>query len=72
MKARNCASVNTKVCVSCGACIEVCPLQAIHTPNGCYAVVDTNRCVGCGKCSRICPTGCITIAQRTEVSDEDK
>lgn len=72
MNARKHAHVNTKVCVSCGACIELCPLQAIQTPNGCFAVVDENRCVGCGKCSRICPTGCITILDNTEVSDEVK
>lgn len=66
MKSKNIATVNQSVCVSCGACHEVCPTAAITTPNGCYAIVDLNVCIGCGKCSKICPTGCITIITRME------
>ena len=64
------ANVNKNICVSCGACTSVCPLGAISTPNGCYAVVS-QKCVGCGKCSKVCPTGCITICDRTENKIEE-
>ncbi len=67
MKSKKLAVVNESVCVSCGACHEICPMVAITTPNGCYATVDSDLCVGCGKCSRICPTGCITIIEREGV-----
>lgn len=72
MKSKNYASVNKKVCVSCGACTEVCRLKAIATPNGCFATVDYDKCVGCGMCSQVCPTGCITILNRIGEKNEDK
>ena len=55
------AEVNKARCVSCGACANECPKEAITIWRGCYAVVDVNVCVGCGVCSRTCPAGCIEM-----------
>ncbi|MCR5610146.1 MAG: 4Fe-4S binding protein [Lachnospiraceae bacterium] len=71
MKSKNIATVNKSVCVSCGACLDACPMSAISTPDGCYAKVNEDLCVGCGKCSRICPTGCISIIKREEQQNEE-
>lgn len=51
-------------CVSCGACMNECPRDAIRIHRGCYAVIDALRCVGCGKCTKICPANCITLLER--------
>lgn len=45
-------------CSGCGACMAVCPKQAITMrpgENGClYPVIDEGNCVHCGKCQHIC------------------
>lgn len=58
------ASVNQKVCVACGACMNVCPRQAIAVWKGCHAKVDMNGCIGCGICMKTCPANCISIESR--------
>ena len=53
-----------KECVSCGACVRVCPLGAITIYRGLTAVVDERKCVGCGICAKECPAGVITMKTR--------
>lgn len=65
MKSKRYAQVDTRYCVSCGACTKVCPKEALSIWKGCYAVVDTDKCVGCGKCEKTCPAGCIAMKVRT-------
>ena len=58
------AQVDINQCVSCGACMKVCPRDAIAVWKGCFAKVDDKQCVGCGLCSKKCPAGCIEIKER--------
>ena len=55
------AKVSEGLCVSCGACTNVCPKEAITIWRGCYAVVNESLCVGCGMCARTCPAGIIEV-----------
>ena len=48
-------------CISCGACIVICPFSAIHFVDG-RAAIDSSRCTQCQKC--VCK--CYTRAIRTE------
>ena len=41
-------------CVSCGICVEECPVGAISM-NGEAAVIDEKACIRCGKCHDVCP-----------------
>ena len=43
-------------CVGCGACLDICPVQALTLEDG-VAVVDEEWCIGCGLCVPRCPTG---------------
>ena len=43
-------------CVSCGACAEACPVEAISEGDGKY-VIDADKCIGCGNCAENCPVG---------------
>jgi len=52
-----------KECVACGACLKICPLQAIKVPNGIRAIVDEKKCVGCAKCAKTCPADVIRIME---------
>lgn len=62
-KARRKALVDQSLCVACGCCEKVCPLNAIHIYTGLFAQVDLPRCVGCGKCAKECPASIITIQE---------
>lgn len=65
MKSKLVASVSP-LCVACGCCVKVCPMQAIGIDRGMYARVNAGRCVGCGKCAGECPGGLITLLQRED------
>ena len=47
-------------CIGCGACAEVCPMNAISVVNS-VAVVDKAKCVGCGMCENTCPKNVIRL-----------
>ena len=64
MASKRIAQADRTRCVSCGACMQECPREAICVWKGCFAVVDCALCVGCGMCMRICPADCITLVQR--------
>ena len=57
------ASVDSRLCVACGCCVKVCPLQAIEIVRGVMAQVRQEKCVGCGKCARECPASVIKIRE---------
>ena len=39
------ASVDTSLCVSCGACMKICPRGAISIPTGIYAQANRDASV---------------------------
>ena len=43
-------------CVSCGACVSECPVEAITEGDGKY-VINADLCVECGACEGACPVG---------------
>ena len=47
----------SKECVSCGACISTCPVEAIK--EGTPYTIDPEKCIDCGACVSCCPTGAI-------------
>ena len=46
--------VDKERCVGCGACVEVCPAQAISMVGG-KAKINADKCVDCGRCAQVCP-----------------
>lgn len=45
-----------RICDQCGACAEVCPVEAISEENGAY-LIDRDLCTGCLACVEACPHG---------------
>ncbi len=50
--------VDATRCTGCGACVEVCPTEAIALVEG-KARVDEEICIGCGACADECPEDAI-------------
>jgi len=48
----------TDECISCGACAEECPVNAISEGESIY-VIDPEICIECGSCAAICPNNAI-------------
>ena len=44
-------------CISCGACVDTCPVGAISMEA--QAVIDAGACIDCGACEGGCPVGAI-------------
>nr|HID59058.1 4Fe-4S dicluster domain-containing protein [Desulfobacterales bacterium] len=65
---------NTELCISCGTCVERCPVKAISIPEGDDAkpVVDEVWCIGCGVCVSGCPQHALSLARRKEVVEPPK
>ena len=57
------ALVDQTLCVACGCCMKVCPLQAVKVVKGMMAEIDWNKCVGCGRCVKECPASIISIQE---------
>lgn len=48
----------TADCTGCGACAEVCPVNAIH-PTGDAFQITPEECTDCGLCDDTCPVNAI-------------
>ena len=46
-------------CVSCGACVSDCPVDAISDAGGQYEI-SADTCVDCGACAGSCPVEAIS------------
>ena len=51
-------SVDSELCVGCGACRRICAHEAPVSEGG-KATIDHEKCVGCGRCLAVCPKDAI-------------
>lgn len=52
-------------CISCGLCVERCPVNAISQGDDVPAV-ERVSCIGCGACATGCPSGAIELQLKPE------
>lgn len=45
-------------CINCGACVDVCPVEAISEGEDIH-VIDQDVCTDCGACDEVCPVDAI-------------
>ena len=43
-------------CISCGACVDECPVSAIGEGSDFYEI-NADLCIDCGACADACPVG---------------
>lgn len=46
-------------CISCGACADACPTEAIAEGASHYEI-DPDTCIDCGTCADTCPVSAIS------------
>ena len=49
----------THLCVGCGVCKRICPVEAITGKSKAIHRIDPSVCIDCGACGRICPHGSV-------------
>lgn len=52
--------VDVNTCVGCGACVGVCPVEALSLNGDGKAQCDEGTCIDCGACMGTCPTEAIS------------
>lgn len=50
--------IDENKCISCGACVRKCPVDAIYMDGN--AKINSDICVGCASCTTICPVNAIS------------
>ena len=49
--------VNKDLCLGCGACVSVCPVEAVSLDADGHAESNKDVCIDCGNCANVCPVG---------------
>ncbi|MBD3421667.1 MAG: hypothetical protein GF398_16240 [Chitinivibrionales bacterium] len=60
-KPQNMLHIHVSECDLCGACIGVCPVDALHMTTRLH--VDRHTCIDCEKCVRVCPFAALEVVQ---------
>lgn len=47
--------INEELCVSCGVCVDDCPVDAITLNEDQKAYINEEECIRCGQCHDVCP-----------------
>ncbi len=60
------AQIDEEVCIECGTCAEVCPIDTIEAPpDGCPQINEA-ICIGCGVCALKCETESLKLVARKQ------
>lgn len=49
----------SEACDGCGACVKLCPVEAISGTRKEIHTIDKHLCIECGVCGRVCPVNAI-------------
>ncbi len=53
-------TINQETCIGCGACVPICPVEALSMEDNQKAAVKKDVCIDCGACIGECPVQAIT------------
>jgi NAD-dependent dihydropyrimidine dehydrogenase PreA subunit len=57
----NTLHLDTKKCIGCGSCLEVCPHGVFTIDNRKAQITNKKYCMECGACKKNCPAGAINV-----------
>ena len=55
--------INADICIGCGSCQGVCPVECISFTDDGKCEIDASSCIGCGSCQAQCPVDAIEDAE---------
>lgn len=66
-------TIDVEKCIGCGACVNVCPPNALNievNPKKSVKkiILFLGRCIFCGRCQDVCPTKAIKLTREFELS----
>lgn len=69
--------INPEKCIGCGACVNVCPPDALimewDKEHGIKRLTyNAARCIRCARCIEVCPTGAMEPTTRFEIATNNK
>lgn len=53
--------LDTRACIGCGRCQEVCPHQVFELVEKKSVICDADSCMECGACALNCPVKAISV-----------
>jgi Fe-S-cluster-containing hydrogenase component 2 len=53
--------IDSEKCAGCGACEDVCPVEAVRVSDDGVARIDQDRCTECEACIEACPNEAILV-----------
>lgn len=53
--------LDEKSCIDCGACISLCPTEALRLDEDYSLVLDEDKCVYCEACVPACPVRALSV-----------
>ncbi len=54
---------NSKKCIGCGMCVDVCPHSVFVLKEKKAVLIDKDACMECGACKKNCPAGAIEVTE---------
>jgi ferredoxin len=60
--------VDSEKCINCGACVTLCPVEAITIDEDASVIFDKEKCIGstCGACVDACPSRAIKSVKQND------
>ncbi len=53
-------TIDKDLCIGCGACVGVCPVEALSLDDEGKSTVDADLCIDCHSCIGTCPVEAIS------------
>ncbi len=53
-------TVDKDMCIGCGACVGVCPMEALSLDDEGKSECDADKCIDCATCVSTCPVSAIS------------
>jgi len=65
------SAIVSENCTGCGACIDICPMEAIQMTDSGTAEVNLTRCIGCGLCLTACNFEAVKLIEKADARKKE-